>query len=67
MKNETYQLFTSRQTDAGLEKNEASFWILIIHTRIHTYIHQNPDYLTFSSFQLFFIIQKFKFMVMFRL
>ena len=52
MKNETYRLFTSRQTDAGLEKNEASFWILIVHTHTHThtYIHQNPDYLTFSSF-----------------
>ena len=52
MKNETYQLFTSRQTDAGLEKNEASFWILIVHTHTHThtYTHQNPDYLTFSSF-----------------
>ena len=37
MKNETYRLFTSRQTDAGLEKNQASFWILIIHTHIHTY------------------------------
>ena len=37
MKNETYQLFTSRQTDAGLEKNEASFWILIVHTHTHTY------------------------------
>ena len=39
MKNETYQLFTSRQTDAGLEKNEASFWILIVHTHTHTHTH----------------------------